>query len=106
METVHYEKAKEVQQGPNENPAVFSREIRRKLLETMQMRIPFAPRDSPFGCVFRKPAHPRHQHKIQRQLAGPQNPINDLLQLAYSVFIIGMWPKRLNAWRRDKTKAQ
>ena len=46
-------------------------------------------------------AHPATdiRSEIQKATAGPQTPISDLLQVAYSVFIIETWLKRLNAPR-------
>ena len=46
-------------------------------------------------------AHPAIdiRSEIQKATAGPQTPMSDLLQVAYSVFIIGTWLKRLNAPR-------
>ena len=46
-------------------------------------------------------AHPAIdiRSEIQKATADPQTPMSDLLQVAYSVFIIGTWLKRLNAPR-------
>ena len=46
-------------------------------------------------------AHPATdiRSEIQKATAGPQTPISDLLQVAYSAFIIGTWLKRLNVPR-------
>lgn len=61
------------------------------------MRIPFPRGTVLLAVYFKAQSTPDIRHKIQKITAGPQTPINDLFQLAYSVFIIGMWPKRLNA---------
>ena len=53
---------------------------------------------------FKAQSVPDIRHKIQKVSAGPQTPMNDLLQLAYSVFIIGMWPKGLNACRETNKR--
>lgn len=53
---------------------------------------------------FKAQSVPDIRHKIQKVSAGPQTPMNDLLQLAYSVFIIGMWPTGLNACRETNKR--
>jgi len=40
VKSVYYEKVKEVQQGPNENPAVFQERLE-ETFRSIQMRIPF-----------------------------------------------------------------
>lgn len=63
------------------------------------MRIPFLRGTVLLAVYFKAQSTPDIRHKIQKITAGPQTPLNDSLQLAYSVFIIAMWPKRLNACR-------
>ena len=88
VKPVYYEKVKEVQQRPNENPAVFQE----RLEETFRKYTnedPLPPRDRPFVLLamhFIVQSAPDIRHKIQKVTAGPQTPMNDLLQLAYSVF--------------------
>ena len=106
VKPVYYEKVKEVQQRPNENPAVFQE----RLEETFRKYTnedPLPPRDRPFVLLathFIVQSAPDIRHKIQKVIAGPQTPMNDLLQLAYSVFNNMDAAKKADAWRETNKR--
>ena len=85
VKPVNYEKLKEVQQG-HENPTVFQR----RLVEAFRKYTNVDP-SSPEGRTllvthFIAQSAPDIRHKIQKATAGPQVPMNDLIQLAHLVF--------------------
>ena len=86
VKPINYEKVKEVQQGQDENSAVFQR-----ILEEVFSKYTNVDLSSPEGWVLLTmhliaQSAPDIRHKIQKATAGPQTPMHDLLQLAYSVF--------------------
>ena len=86
VKPVNYEKVKEVQQGQDENPAVFQR----RLVEAFRKYVKVDP-SSPRGQAlltmhFIAQSAADIRRKIQKATAGAQTPVNNLLQLAYSVF--------------------
>ena len=50
------------------------------------MWIPLSQGTGPFGYAFHTQSAPDIRHKIQKATAGPQTPMNDLIQLAHLVF--------------------
>ena len=86
VKPINYEKVKEVQQGQDENSAVFQR-----ILEEVFRKYTNVDLSSPEGWVlftmhFIAQSAPDIRHKIQKATVGPLTPMNDLLQLVYSVF--------------------
>lgn len=59
VKSVNYEKVKEVQQGPEESPAVFERRLMEAFRKYTYVIHP--PKDRPFGYVFHSPICPRYQ---------------------------------------------
>ena len=106
VKPVNYEKVKEDQQGPDENPTVFQG----RLVEAFKKYTNVDP-SSPEGEAlltlhFIAQSAPDIRDKIRKTTAGPQIPMSDLLQLAYSVFSNRDVAKKTERTQRDKRKAQ
>ena len=106
VKPVNYEKVKEVQQGQDENPAVFQR-----ILEEVFRKYTNVDLSSPEGWVLLTmhliaQSAPDIRHKIQKATAGPQTPMHDLLQLAYSVFNNKDMAEKTEHTQRNMQKAR
>ena len=84
---VHYDKVKEITQGREENPALF----RNRLVEAFQKYTNIDP-SSPEGQVligqrFITQSASDIRKKLQKLQMGPQTPLAQLMDVAFSVFI-------------------
>ena len=105
VKSVYYEKVKEVQQGPNENPAVFQE----RLEETFRKYAnedPLPPRDSPFGCVFQSSVYPRHQAQNSKDNCWSSNPSKWFTPIGLFSFHYSDVAQKAECLQSDKQKAQ
>ena len=86
VKPVNDEKVKEVQQGQDENPSVFQK----RLVEAFKKYINLDPSSLKGQAIlamhFISQCIPDIRCKIQKATAGPQIPMNNLLQQTYLVF--------------------
>ena len=106
VKPINYEKVKEVQQGQDENSAVFQR-----ILEEVFRKYTNVDLSSPEGWVLLTmhliaQSAPDIRHKIQKATAGLQIPMSNLLQLTYLVVNNRDMAKKAECTLRDMQKAQ
>lgn len=85
VKPVNYEKVKEVQQGQDENPAVFQRRLVEAFRKYTNVDPSFSEGWVLLAMHFIAQSAPDIRHKIQKATAGTQTPMNDLIQLAHLV---------------------
>lgn len=75
----------EVQQGPEENSAIFQGRLVKAFKKYTNVDPP-SPRNRPFWLCILYPVCPRHQTQNEKTIAGPQTPMSNFVQLVYLVF--------------------
>ena len=104
QETCNYEKIREITQGKEENPVLF----RNRRVEAFRKCTNLDP--SSLECQILTGHHfisqptPDTRRKLQKLQTGPQTSLDQLMDVAFSIFNTGIWRKENRESRKGRSK--